>query len=91
MSTANEPYRVELARAAVKALGDLPARDRDRIVGRIAGLAADPRPRGATKLTDAGGLYRLRVGDYRVIYAIDDAARLVTVADVGNRRDIYRG
>jgi mRNA interferase RelE/StbE len=91
MSQPGEPYRVDLTRAAVKALKDLPAKDRDRIVGRVEDLAADPRPHNSEKLTDAGGLYRIRVGDFRVIYAIDDGERLVTVAAIGNRRDIYRG
>ena len=90
MSAANEPYRLDLARAAVKALGALPAKDRDRVVRGIESLTATPRPRNSEKLTDAGGLHRLRVGDYRVVYSIDDAARLVTVTAIGNRRDIYR-
>jgi mRNA interferase RelE/StbE len=56
----------------------------------IGKLAANPRPGGFKKMVDAGGLYRVRVGDYRVVYAVDDTARIVTVAAIGGRDDIYR-
>jgi mRNA interferase RelE/StbE len=92
MSTTNEPqpYQVETNRSAVKALKDLPAKDRERILDRIEDLADDPRPHQVEKLTDSGGLYRIRVGDYRVIYEIDDTDKRVTVVAIGNRRDVYR-
>jgi mRNA interferase RelE/StbE len=56
----------------------------------IGKLAENPRPPGVDKMTDAGGLHRVRVGDYRVVYAVDDSARIVTVAAIGKRDDIYR-
>jgi mRNA interferase RelE/StbE len=54
-------------------------------------LADNPRPAGATVLHGFRPWLRIRVGDYRMIYAVDDAARVVTVAVVGHRRDVYRG
>ena len=60
----------------------------ERIRDTIRGLAEDPRPPGCAKLT-AREAWRLRVGDYRVIYEIDDAARVVAVLHVGHRRDVY--
>jgi mRNA interferase RelE/StbE len=90
MSRGNEPYRVEIEGAARRRLAKLDRKTVDRVAARVRALAADPRPHGAEKLTDRGELYRLRVGEYRVIYAVDDEARVVTVADVGHRSDIYR-
>jgi mRNA interferase RelE/StbE len=64
--------------------------DRARIVTAIQGLASDPRPRGVEKLAGADALYRVRVGDFRIIYAIRDLELVVTVIKVGHRRDAYR-
>jgi mRNA interferase RelE/StbE len=90
MSRGNEPYRVEIEGAARRRLAKLDRKTFGRIIARVRALADDPRPHGAEKLTDRGDRYRVRVGDYRVVYAIDDAARVVTVAEVGHRSDIYR-
>lgn len=62
---------------------------RDRIREAIDALAADPRPRGATKLAGRDD-YRIRIGDYRVVYAVDDQERLVLVARIAHRREVYR-
>jgi mRNA interferase RelE/StbE len=59
------------------------------VVAKIRLLARDPRPHGCEKLSGAEK-YRVRHGDYRILYQIDDSARLVTVVKVGNRREIYR-
>jgi mRNA interferase RelE/StbE len=64
--------------------------DRARIVAAIQGLASDPRPQGVEKLAGADALYRVRVGDYRIIYEIRDQELVVTVIKVGHRRDVYR-
>jgi len=64
--------------------------DRRRLVDRIAALAGDPRPRGNEKLSGQIGLYRMRIGNYRVIYEVEDLVILVTVIKVGHRKDIYR-
>ena len=62
---------------------------RDRIRSVIDGLAMDPRPTGVVKLAGRDD-YRIRVGDYRVVYAVDDDERMVLVARVAHRREVYR-
>jgi mRNA interferase RelE/StbE len=82
-------YSLLLKPSALKELEAFPLKDRRRIVTRIEGLAADPRPHSCEKLS---GLeqYRVRQGDYRVIYSVDDEARTVVIVKVGHRRDVYR-
>jgi len=82
-------YRVEILRRAAKALAALPSPEYERVRDAIARLGADPRPPGCKKLVGRDG-WRLRVGRYRVIYEVGDAVRVVTVLDVGHRRDAYR-
>jgi mRNA interferase RelE/StbE len=62
---------------------------RDRVAGAIDGLANDPRPPGTAKLVGRDD-YRIRVGDYRIVYAVDDDARLVLIARIAHRREVYR-
>jgi mRNA interferase RelE/StbE len=62
---------------------------RDRITAAIDGLAGEPRPRGAVRLAGRDD-FRIRVGDYRIVYAVNDQERLVLVARVAHRRDAYR-
>lgn len=81
-------YRIELRPAAVRALRKLDPQARTRIQGAIALLAQDPRPPGARALQGRPGL-RVRVGDYRVLYTIQDDVLLVTVVRLGHRRDVY--
>lgn len=85
------PYTVEVRPSVGKDLNDIEARDRARILRRIADLAGNPRPHGAIKLTNAGERWRIRIGDYRVIYTIVDDVLVVTVVEIGHRREIYRG
>ena len=80
------PYRVELAPAAERQLRRLPPGDAARLRGPILALALDPRPAGATPLVDSDW-WRLRVGDLRVVYGIDDAHRLVIVLRVARRNE----
>ncbi|MDL2335350.1 MAG: type II toxin-antitoxin system RelE/ParE family toxin [Chloroflexota bacterium] len=82
-------YRVDIARAAEKELDELPTKDRDRINVRISALASDPRPYGYEQLSGEKK-YRLRQGDFRIVYGIDDAQSVVTVIKIGHRRDVYR-
>ena len=82
-------YSLFLKRSAAKELEALAAKDRRRIVDRIQALAAEPRPPGVEKLSGAEK-YRVRQGDYRILYSIDDAASTVTVVKIGHRRDVYR-
>ena len=88
-SSAVENYRIEVKRSAGKEIGALPKADCQRVVTRIQALAKDPRPQGSEKLSGADK-YRIRQGDYRVLYEISDSSRTVTVVKVGNRREVYR-
>lgn len=67
----------------------LPLKDRRRLITKIEGLSRDPRPPGCEKLSGEEK-YRLRQGDYRILYEIVDTELVVTVVRVGNRRDVYR-
>ena len=82
-------YRILLTRSAAKELERVPTRDRQRIVTRIGALAENPRPFGAEKLS-GDDKYRIRQGDYRILYEIVDAELIVTVVRVGDRREVYR-
>jgi mRNA interferase RelE/StbE len=82
-------YQVIVLPAADKVIARLPRGIRGRIAERLAALCDNPRPPGSTKLTDRDA-YRLRVGDYRIIYTIHDDRLVVIVIDVGHRRDVYR-
>lgn len=82
-------YEVRIIRAAEKEMNKLPTAVHVRISQRILSLEDNPRPRGAKKLSGRKE-HRLRVGDYRVLYAIDDKECLVTVFAVGHRREVYR-
>jgi mRNA interferase RelE/StbE len=81
-------YEILILRRAQKELGQLPSREYERVKNSIFALGITPRPHGCLKLTGRPG-WRIRVGDYRVVYEIDDQKLMVTVLDVGNRRDIY--
>ena len=81
-------YRIELRPAAVKALRRIDPQDRGRVHGAIALLGEDPRPPGARALQGRDG-YRVRVGDYRIIYTIRNDILVVVVVTVGHRRDVY--
>jgi mRNA interferase RelE/StbE len=82
-------YRLEVKRTAAKEIADLPKADCRRVVAKIQLLARDPRPHGCEKLSGAEK-YRVRQGDYRILYEIDDSAKAVTVVGIGHRREIYR-
>ena len=83
-------WRVEYTARCRRDLAGIRVQDCVRIVRRADRLAEDPRPPGCLKLTGRDDADRLRVGDYRIIYQIEDAALLVLVIAVGHRRDIYR-
>ncbi|GAA2953856.1 type II toxin-antitoxin system RelE family toxin [Microbacterium schleiferi] len=82
-------YRVELTTAAARQIKKLPRPARDRILDAVANLAGDPRPRGAKKLAGEETAWRIRVGDYRVIYDVFDSELVVTVVRAGHRREVY--
>jgi mRNA interferase RelE/StbE len=83
-------YQIEFTKGAVKELKKLPTEIRERIDLKIQELAVEPRPDGVKKLESELPLYRIRVGDYRVIYQIQDDVLLVTIVKAKHRREIYR-
>ena len=82
-------YRIEIKRSAVKELEAIPAKDRRRIATKIQALAGNPRPAGCDKLS-GHDKYRIRQGNYRILYTIEDDVLVVTVIKIGGRRDVYR-
>lgn len=82
-------YRVLLKRSAAKELEGLPPKVRRRIASKIEALGTTARPAGGEKLSGQEK-YRIRQGDYRVVYAIDDDAQTATVFKIAHRRDVYR-
>jgi mRNA interferase RelE/StbE len=83
-------YAIEVLPAAERDLRKVHPQMRARIRGAVLKLAADPRPPGARALKDRPGYLRVRVGDYRIIYTIEDDVLRVLVVRVGHRRDVYR-
>lgn len=83
-------YAVEFLPSTDKSLARLPLGTQRRIVLAISELAVDPRPIGSVKLAGALEVWRIRVGDYRVLYEIHDRRLLVLVVRIGHRKDIYR-
>ncbi|MGL5866065.1 MAG: type II toxin-antitoxin system RelE family toxin [Dermatophilaceae bacterium] len=83
-------YRVDRAPAVARQLGTLDPPARRRVQAVVEVLREEPRPRGATHLVAGSGEWRVRTGDYRVVYDITDDVLLVLVVAVGHRRDIYR-
>ena len=82
-------YRLLIKPSAARELEARPHKDRKRAAARIQSLGRDPRPPGAEKLSGQDR-YRLRQGDYRILYTIDDASATVVVVKIGHRRDVYR-
>lgn len=82
-------YRIELRPAAIRALKQIDHQDRDRIRGAIALLGENPRPPGAKALQGRPGL-RVRVGNYRIIYTIQDDVLVIVIVTLGHRSDIYK-
>lgn len=83
-------YRVLVRPAAERDLRALPPTILARVDARIRTLADNPRPRGTERLRGPQGGFRLRVGDYRLLYDIDDAQQAVIIGRVRHRRDVYR-
>ena len=83
-------YRVLLERAAERDLARLSSEVHDRVIAVIQALATNPRPPGCRKLAGGKNDWRIRVGDYRVVYEIADEIRIVRVNRVRHRREVYR-
>ena len=82
-------YRVRIEKQASKSLEKLDVVVQKRVVEVIRSLTDNPRPPGSKKMKNRDG-WRVRVGDYRVIYGINDETSLVSVAKIGHRREVYR-
>jgi mRNA interferase RelE/StbE len=85
-----ESYKILIKKAAAGELAKIPKKDLEKIVQRIRNLEQNPKPSGCRKLSGKDR-YRLRQGDYRVVYAVDDSRHIVEVYKIGNRREIYKG
>jgi mRNA interferase RelE/StbE len=83
-------YSISFARSARKELERLPGDVAERILAKAEMLADNPRPVGVIKLHGQKNLWRMRVGDYRVVYSIDDFSKAVDVSVIRHRRDVYR-
>ena len=82
-------YSLFLKKSAERDLRKIPQADLQRITQRIKDLASIPRPSGSEKLAGQGS-YRIRQGDYRVVYTVDDDHRLIEIIKIGHRREVYR-
>jgi mRNA interferase RelE/StbE len=82
-------YKITIKKSAAKELADIPKKDLPKIIKRIQSLAQNPRPRGSQKLSHKDE-YRVRQGDYRIVYSVDDEVLEVNVVKIGHRREVYR-
>jgi mRNA interferase RelE/StbE len=83
-------YAILFSRTASKEIDDLPARSALRVLEAIGGLGEQPRPPGCKKLSGTESVWRIRIGNYRVIYEIKDGDRTILVTRVRHRREVYR-
>lgn len=82
-------YKLLIKPSAAKELEALPPKDRKRIATRIQHLASEPRPAGTEKLSGQEK-YRMRQGNYRILYSVDDNQLALVIVRIGHRRDVYR-
>ncbi|MEK7996934.1 MAG: type II toxin-antitoxin system RelE/ParE family toxin [Planctomycetota bacterium] len=82
-------YSITIKKSAVRELENIPQKDLQRVIKRIRSLAKDPRPHGSQKLS-GNEQYRVRQGDYRIVYSVEDKDSLVEIVKIGHRREIYR-
>ncbi len=82
-------FQIEILRSAQKSLSQIQSQDQDRIIEAIRSLADEPRPHGCKKLSGRDA-WRIRVGNYRVIYEIRESKLVVLIVDIGHRKEIYR-
>jgi len=82
-------YKITIKKSAAKELEDIPQKDLRKIIKRIRSLARDPKPYSSQKLSGQER-YRVRQGDYRIVYSIEDKDSLIDIVKIGHRREIYR-
>jgi mRNA interferase RelE/StbE len=83
-------YKVIMAKSVLKELYEMPKKDLERILLRIGQLSQNPRDRGSEKLSSRHESYRLRQGDYRIVYSVNDKDRIVDISKIGHRKEIYK-
>jgi mRNA interferase RelE/StbE len=91
MVSINLSYSVSFARSARKELESLSKTLALRILKKIESLPVNPRPAGCKKLTGQNSLWRIRIGDYRVVYSIDDTNRFIDITIIRHRSSVYKG
>ncbi|AZG48851.1 type II toxin-antitoxin system RelE family toxin [Gordonia insulae] len=82
-------YELRITSSAAKSLMKLPRVEQKRIRTAVDALPADPRPHGVTKLSGTTDSYRIRVGNYRIVYTIDDGELIIVVVRIGHRKEVY--
>ncbi|MBW8040277.1 MAG: type II toxin-antitoxin system RelE/ParE family toxin [Planctomycetes bacterium] len=82
-------YKITIKNSAAKELAEIPKKDLPKIVKHIQSLAQNPRPHGSQKLSRKEE-YRVRQGNYRIVYSVDDKVLTVDVVQIGHRREVYR-
>jgi len=83
-------YKIEFSRSAEKEFISLPKVEQKKIAKKIDKLADHPFPAGHKKLEDGGEIYRIRQGDYRILYSVQEGKLIVLVLKIGHRREVYR-
>ncbi|ELP56564.1 MULTISPECIES: type II toxin-antitoxin system RelE family toxin [Microcystis] len=83
-------YQIRLKTSAAKEFKKLPSSIRQRVSDSLEKLQQDPRPSGVVKLKGEDKMYRLRVGDYRIVYTIEDNDKIIKVTRIGHRQDVYQ-
>jgi mRNA interferase RelE/StbE len=85
------PYTVSFKASAAKQVEKLPRTSVRKVLAKANALGTNPRPSGSVKLTGVSNIFRVRQGDYRIVYAVDDEAKNVDIRIVAHRREVYRG
>ncbi|MBW4425235.1 MAG: type II toxin-antitoxin system RelE/ParE family toxin [Nostoc desertorum CM1-VF14] len=83
-------YAIVISKSVQKQIDNLPNDVIERVIEKIQNLASEPRPDGIVKLKSSNNEYRIRIGDYRVRYEIDDESQLVQILQCKHRKDVYR-
>jgi mRNA interferase RelE/StbE len=83
-------YKVIMAKSGLKELYEMPKKDLERILLRIGQISQNSRGRGSEKLSSRHESYRLRPGDYRIVYSVNDKDRIVDISKIGHRKEIYK-
>ncbi len=84
-------YRIEVKRSAAKALQKTPKADQKRIADKIDSLAQNPSNPDTTKMKGNNPFHKIRVGDYRIIYEIQEEVLIILIVKIGHRKDVYKG